>query len=191
MRALRLLERMLLVLGVGCCGWAGTTWLEARMFQREQGRALDLQLDRARVNRTTSVDSAPAAAPTGPIGRLEIPRLDVSVIVMPGEDGDTLGKAVGHLSDTPMPWIGGNTALAGHRDSFFRPLEHIQIGDDIHLDTPRGAFRYRVHRTVVVQPNELWVLDPTAKPTLTLITCYPFRFIGPAPKRLIVQAERV
>ena len=191
MRALRLLERMLLVLGVGCCGWAGTTWLEARMFQRDQSRALDLQLDRAPMNHTTTVISAPAAALTGPIGRLEIPRLDVSVMVMPGDDEVTLRRAVGHLSDTSMPWIGGNTALAGHRDTFFRPLEQIRVGDDIHLDTPRGRFRYRVHRTVVVQPDELWVLDPTGKPPLTLITCYPFRFIGPAPKRLIVQAERV
>lgn len=191
MYALRWLERLLLVVGVGSLGWAGMTWFEARMFQREQRRALDVALVRDRVNQSTPVASAPGAAPAGPIGRLEIPRIDLSVVVMPGEDEDTLRRAVGHLSDTPMPWNGGNTALAGHRDTFFRSLEHVRVGDDIHLDTPHGPFRYRVHRTVVVEPDELWVLDQSAKSTLTLITCFPFRFIGAAPKRFIVQAERV
>lgn len=188
---LRWLERLLVVVGLGCLGWAGTTWLEARMFQQQQSRTLDRAIDLARIDQRAVADAASGATVTGPIGRLEIPRLDVSVVVMPGEDENTLRTAVGHLSDTPMPWNGGNTALAGHRDSFFRPLEHIKLGDDIHLDTPQGRFRYRVHRTVVVEPNELWVLDRSAKPTLTLITCYPFRFVGAAPKRFIVQAERV
>ena len=187
----RWLERLLVIVGLGCLGWAGTTWLEARIFQKEQSRALYRAIDLARINQSPPADSASAAPVTGPIGRLEIPRLDLSVVVMPGEDEETLRKAVGHLSDTPMPWNGGNTALAGHRDSFFRPLEHVKVGDDINLDTPQGRFRYRVHRTVVVEPDELWVLDPSAKPTLTLITCYPFRFVGAAPKRFIVQAERV
>lgn len=192
MRAIRWLERSLLVVGFVCLAWAGTTWLESRMFQREQSRALEL----ARVNHgTTTVSStdgrAPIAAVTGPIGRLVIPRLEVSVIVMPGEDEATLRKAVGHLSDTPLPWNGGNTALAGHRDTFFRPLEHVRVGDHIQLDTPHGRFGFRVHRTVVVDPEDMSVLEPSATPTLTLITCYPFRVVGPAPKRFVVQARRV
>lgn len=174
MRAMAWLERLLAILGVVGLGWAGTTWLDARMFQQNP-----------------SAMSSSNGALTGPIGRLEIPRLAMSVVVMPGDDDATLSRAVGHLPDTPLPWNGGNTALAGHRDTFFEPLQRVKAGDDIHLETPRGRFQYRVRRTIVVEPEDLWVLDPTPAPTLTLITCYPFRYVGPAPKRFIVQADRV
>lgn len=182
------LERVLWVFGFVCLGWAGATWLDAYQFQRDQGRVLAEQ--------TTAMHNSTAAPrdtldPSAPIGRLDIPRLDVSVVVMPGDDEATLSKAVGHLSDTPLPWNGGNTALAGHRDTFFRPLERVKPGDEIHLDTARGRFIYRVRRTVIVEPEDLWVLDPSANPTLTLITCYPFKYVGQAPKRFIVQADRV
>jgi sortase A len=182
------LERLLLVAGVVCLGWTGATWLDVYRFQREQSRVLEDQY--------SAVHAAMAPArntidPSGPIGRLDIPRLDVSVVVMPGDDGVTLNKAVGHLPDTPLPWNGGNTALAGHRDTFFRPLERLNSGDEIVFDTLRGRFRYRVRRTVVVEPEDLWVLAPSASPTLTLITCYPFTFVGPAPKRFVVQADRI
>ena len=110
---------------------------------------------------------------------------------IPGDDDATLSKAVGHLPDTPLPWSGGNTALAGHRDTYFRPLQRAQAGDDIFLDTPRGRFHYRVRRTFIVEPEDVWVLDPSAQHRLTLITCYPFRYVGAAPKRFIVQADRV
>jgi len=125
------------------------------------------------------------------IGRLEIPRLGLSVIVMPGDDETTLSRAVGHLPDTPLPWASGNAALAGHRETFFRPLEEVQVGDAIYFDTPLGRLQYRVQRAFVVEPADVWVLDPTTEPTLTLITCYPFQYIGPAPKRFVVQARRV
>ena len=187
MRGLRWLERLLLVVGVGCLVWTGTIWLDATMFQRAQNRTFDA----VPVDQNPRRDSSSRPAVTRPLGRLDIPRLEVSVVVMPGDDEDTLRRAVGHLSDTPVPWDGGNTSLAGHRDTFFRPLEHVRVGDDIHLDTPHGRFHYRVRRTLVVAPEELWVLDPSSKPTLTLVTCYPFLFVGPAPKRFIVQAERV
>ena len=184
----RWLERALLIIGIACLGWAGATWVEASRFQREQSRVLEA----SRVNAQPATASpSDAIDPSAPIGRLDIPRLGVSVVVMPGDDEATLSKAVGHLSDTPFPWSGGNTALAGHRDTFFQPLERVEAGDDIYLDTPRGKFRYRVRRTVVVEPEDLWVLDPSTEPTLTLITCYPFRYVGPAPKRFIVQADRV
>jgi LPXTG-site transpeptidase (sortase) family protein len=188
MSLLRTAERLLLVFGVVCLGWAAATWWDAYRFQHDQRRVFAEQ--------TTAIHAA-ALPPrdtfdrSAPIGRLDIPRLDVSVVVMLGDDDATLSKAVGHLPDTPLPWSGGNTALAGHRDTFFRPLERVKPGDDIYLDTPRGRFHYRVRRTVVVDPEDLWVLDPSANPTLTLITCYPFRYIGPAPKRFIVQAVRV
>jgi sortase A len=110
---------------------------------------------------------------------------------MEGDDEQTLNVAVGHLPDTPLPWQEGNAALAGHRDTFFRPLRRLQDGDEIRLVTPRGTFRYRATRQVVVEPDELWVLDPSPTAALTLITCYPFDFVGPAPRRFVVHAERI
>ena len=185
MPAPRWFERLLFVAGLACLGWAGATWLQAYHFQGEQSRLLETMA------RTSPPKAAALATdPAAPIGRLEIPRLGVSVVVMPGDDDATLMKGVGHLPDTPLPWNGGNTAFAGHRDTFFRPLERVTIGDDIHLDTPRGRFHYRVRRTIVVEPEDLWVLDRSTRATLTLITCYPFHYIGPAPKRFIVQADR-
>lgn len=188
MSVLRWLERTLLIVGITCLGWAGATWVEALRFQREQSRVLEEQSTALREATSPARDTVD---PSAPIGRLDIPRLGVSAVVMPGDDETTLNKAVGHLSDTPFPWNGGNTALAGHRDTFFRPLERVTPGDEIYLDTPRGRFQYRVRRTVVVEPEDLWVLDHSAAPTLTLITCYPFKYVGPAPKRFIVQADRV
>jgi len=95
-----------------------------------------------------------------------------------------------HLPDTPMPWHEGNSALAGHRDTFFRPLQHIRVGDELRVSTARGELRYRVTEVMVVGPTDVWVLDRTDRPTLTLITCYPFRYIGNAPRRFVVRADR-
>ncbi len=126
------------------------------------------------------------------IGRVDIPRLNVSAAVAEGDDKKILGRAVGHLPDTPLPWHRrGNVAIAAHRDGLFRPLEQIQINDKVSLITPHGDFHYRVKRKQIVNPDDVWVLAPTAKPTITLITCYPFSFVGRAPRRFIVQAELV
>ena len=101
-------------------------------------------------------------------------------------------SAVGHLPDTPLPWQRrGNVALAAHRDGLFRPLENIRIDDDVRIVTPRGEFHYRVTKTHIVDPDDVWVIAPTDTPTITLITCYPFSFVGNAPRRFIVQAELV
>jgi len=125
------------------------------------------------------------------MGRIEVPRLHVSAAVANGDDDGTLMVAIGHLPDTPFPWEAGNSALAGHRDTFFRQLRNIRVGDDMRVATPYGDFTYQVSRTLIVTPEDLSVLEPTADPTLTLITCYPFSYVGHAPKRFIVQAVRV
>ena len=126
------------------------------------------------------------------IGRVEIPRLKLSAAVAEGDDDNTLGKAVGHLPDTPLPWQRhGNVALAAHRDGLFRRLEGIRLHDDIRVVTPRGEFHYRVTKTHIVDPDDVWVIAPTDVPSITLITCYPFSFVGNAPRRFIVKAELV
>ena len=122
------------------------------------------------------------------MGRIEIPRLGVSTIVRAGSDARTLQLAVGHLPGTALPGETGNVGLAGHRDTFFRRLADIRADDEIRVVTPDGTFRYRVQRTNVVEPDDVWVLDPTGHPALTLVTCYPFSYVGSAPQRFIVRA---
>jgi LPXTG-site transpeptidase (sortase) family protein len=125
-----------------------------------------------------------------PIGILEIPRLGLSSVVLEGDDAAALLLGVGHLSDTPFPWRGGNSVFAAHRDTFFRPLAGIRRNDVIRFSTADTEFEYVVKELKVVKPTELAVLGPTPSATLTLITCFPFDYVGPAPNRFIVKAER-
>lgn len=125
------------------------------------------------------------------IGRIEIPRLGVEAIVREGDDDETLERAVGLIPGTARPGDGGNTALAGHRDTFFRPLRRIRVGDVIRLEVPPYTYAYRVDETRVVEPSEVSVLQSRGTEELTLLTCYPFRWIGPAPERFVVKATRI
>jgi sortase A len=140
----------------------------------------------------SQAEAEPAvAAGTRVLGRLEIPRLDLSVVVAEGIDRRTLRRAAGHVPGTAAPGGPGNAAIAGHRDGVFRPLEGAARDDLVVFETPAGRFRYRVKSVAVVPPGATHLLAPTAEPTLTLITCYPFTFLGPAPDRFVVRAERL
>jgi len=139
----------------------------------------------------TELPSWPSGVPTGEdIGRIEIPRLGISSIVRQGVDDGTLGRAVGHVPYTPLPGQTGNVGLAAHRDTYFRNLRGIREGDLIRLRTPKGTFEYTVESLRVVSPTTVEVLDPTPTPSLTLVTCYPFNYVGHAPKRFIVRATQ-
>ena len=129
--------------------------------------------------------------PASLIGRLEIPRLKLSVMVREGADGKTLHRAVGHIPGTAMPGFAGNVALAGHRDTFFRELRNIKKNDSIEFETENGTYRYVVESTDIVGPRDVGVLAASHGQTLTLVTCYPFYYIGSAPKRFIVHAAQV
>ena len=144
------------------------------------------------IERRSGADSTnrPEAEVGKPIGSIEIPRLGLSSVVLEGDDAAALLLGVGHLSDTPLPWHDGNTVLAAHRDTFFRPLAHIRKGDVIRFSTADAALEYVVKELKVVEPTAVEVLEPTSAATLTLITCFPFDYIGPAPQRFIVRAER-
>ena len=124
-----------------------------------------------------------------PLGRLEVPRLGLSVIVSQGVSTGTLRRSVGHIPGTALPGELGNVGIAGHRDTFFRPLKEIRKNDILALTTLEGAYQYVVDSTEIVSPDNVKVLDPTDHPTLTLVTCYPFYYVGSAPKRFIVQAH--
>ena len=189
----RWIERGLVIVGATCLVWAGATALPAIAYQvghKVSLERVDHAFDRPKAERAASGVETPVEA-GAPIGRLEIPRLGLSVVVAEGDDDNTLKVAVGHLPDTPLPWQEGNTAVAGHRDTFFRPLRSVQPGDEIRFATRHGTFRYRVTRHTVVDPDELWVLDASPAAALTLITCYPFDYVGPAPRRFVVHAERM
>jgi sortase A len=197
---LRWTQCALFACAVSLLGYCGFVLVDAWIFQkRESGRLERLLHDRRTANKgqpqtgsATSPEASPAAiAPDGLIGRIEIPRLDLSAIVAEGTDKTTLRRAVGHITGTALPGQPGNAGLAGHRDTFFRPLRNILQDDIITLTTLRGEYRYRVVSTRVVSPTEVSVLYPTAKEILTLVTCHPFYFVGAAPNRFIVRAERV
>jgi sortase A len=122
------------------------------------------------------------------VGRLEIPRLSLSTVVFEGADQDVLERGAGHVPGSALPGDRGNTVLAAHRDTFFRPLRDIRTGDLVKIHTPPNDSVYIVESARVVEPDDVDVLKPTAEPALTLITCYPFRYIGPAPERFVVRA---
>ena len=125
-----------------------------------------------------------------PLALLKIPRLGVEAAVLEGTSEWALNRGVGHIEETARPGGDGNIGLAGHRDGFFRALKDIREGDVIDLELPDGTARYRVTRTWLVMPEDVGVLDPTSEPSITLVTCYPFYFIGSAPQRFIVRAVR-
>jgi sortase A len=176
-------------------GYCGFVVVDAWIFQRRAGQELERRLH------ATRAPEAGAAAPSprllaaigldGLIGRIELSRIGLSAIVYEGTDKKTLRLAVGHIRSTPLPGQPGNTGLAGHRDTFFRPLKDIRQNDIITLTTLRGNYRYRVVSTRVVAPSEISVLNPTEHEVLTLVTCYPFYFVGSAPSRFIVRAEKI
>ena len=176
------------ILLLGYCGFVlADTWI----FQREENR----ELTRLLIDRTAAAapESPPiaAAAVKGLIGRIDVTRLGLSVVVMEGTTAHTLRRAVGHIQGTALPGEQGNVGISGHRDTLFRPLKDIRRDDIIMVTTPAGEYHYRVVSTKVVSPDNTSVLDSDGSDILTLVTCYPFYFVGPAPDRFIVRAERV
>jgi sortase A len=135
--------------------------------------------------------TAPGLQPlpaTSWMARLEIPRLKYAAMVREGTDGVTLGIGVGHIAGTALPGRAGNVGLAGHRDTFFRKLSEVKVGDAVRLRTLTDDYSYTVTRIKIVEPSENHVLAYTEEPSLTLVTCYPFWGLGPAPRRYIIQA---
>jgi sortase A len=126
-----------------------------------------------------------------PIGELNVPRLHLSVMVLEGDDDSILGVAAGHIPETALPNTAGNIGIAAHRDTFFRPLRWIRPNDVITLTTPGGTTEFSVTGTEVVSPEDTAVLSPGPGRDLTLVTCYPFSYIGPAPRRFIVHARKL
>jgi sortase A len=195
------LERGLLALGIGLAAWCAAVLVEAR-FHNSAPIAPgggQLKVTQTLITRLPGDTGAPKAAPSPSpslsagtvIGRLEAPSVKMSAAVLEGSDDTTLRRGAGHIEDTPFPGQAGNVGIAGHRDTVFRPLRNIQVGDALQLTTADSLYRYRISKTLIVGPDDVYVLDPTKEPTLTLVTCFPFEYVGHAPKRFIVQAQLV
>jgi sortase A len=186
---LRWSRNVLLIIGLLALSYVGFTLLDARLYQAEQARRFERALKETNLARAES--PAIVVSEGAPLGRIEISAVGLTAMVLEGTDEGTLQRAVGHIRGTPLPGQQGNVALAGHRDTFFRELRKIRVNDEIILTTLNGPYRYRVDSTKVVKPEETEVLEDGDDDILTLVTCYPFDFLGSAPKRFIVRARRI
>ena len=195
------LERCLIVCGVVGISLYAAACASATATQHAARSAFERQLDarlRAETHDLSEWDATRVARfeaaldhPVSPLARLEIPEAGVSVMVLEGTDDWTLNRAVGRIEGTADIDVQGNLGIAGHRDGIFRGLRHLQLGDALTLTSLQGIHRYEVESLRVVRPSDVEVLDPTPHASLTLVTCYPFYFVGDAPERFIVHARRV
>jgi sortase A len=208
---LRWLERGLLLVAALCLGFWVYVWLDAAWVQHRDNEILDAAPDTqpsaaaplptpaaqtdalGSFQGATSAEPQPGAEEGSLVGRIEIPRLGVSAIVLEGVENSTLRRGVGHIPETPLPGVSGNVGLAAHRDSFFRALKDIRKNDTVRVKTLAGTYRYKVEWTRIVDPEQTEVLAPDVDipAELTLVTCYPFNYVGSAPHRFIVRARQV
>jgi len=185
------LERALLTTGVVLGIWCAVVLVRAHQTQNMPVPKLVVTQTALPGDSTTPAAPVPAPAPGTWVARLEVPSVNLATTVLEGTDDGTLRRGSGHIEETPFPGELGNVGIAGHRDTVFRPLRHIRLGDALDLTTADRVYHYRISKTLIVGPDDVYVLDPTAHPTLTLVTCYPFEFVGHAPRRFIVQADLV
>jgi sortase A len=148
-----------------------------------------LDLSRRSENGERAYQKVLAEHVSRPLAVLRIARVHLEVPVLDGTSTLALNRGVGHIRGTAAPGEGGNTGIAGHRDGFFRLLRDVRLGDSIELERPGQTLQYRVTEILIVEPNNVDVLQPKTVPSLTLITCFPFYFIGSAPKRYVVEAS--
>ena len=188
-RSRRIARSLLLLVGIGALGYSGWSYLDQFIHERGEREAFD----QARENRTPAPQRADVVPPAEPFkAKLVIARLNLTTMVEEGVGEDTLRHSAGHIPSTAMPGQVGNIGVAAHRDTLFRKLKGIRTHDRIVLSTRTKDYNYEVTATAIVRPDEVGVLAPTSgERTLTLVTCYPFYFVGPAPKRFIVQARQI
>jgi sortase A len=187
-RLLRWTQRLLFITGLLLLGYVGFTLLEARVYQVSAKRSLENEIQAEKERRQSQ--PKPPVRKGDVLGRMDIPRLGMSVAVLQGTTSRILRLGIGHIAGTPLPGEAGNIGIAGHRDTFFRGLKDIRKNDEIQLQTTSGLSRYQVDWMKVVANDDQNVLAPSTESALTLVTCYPFYFVGPAPKRFVVRAHK-
>jgi sortase A len=183
-------ECALVFIGLCALGYWSVVLLKAKIYQVVKSREFSREIRVKAPILSSNLEPAPKAE-GAVIGTLLIPRLGLSTVVVEGVGDRELKLAAGHIPETSLPGRRGNVGIAAHRDTFFRPLRGIRRDDGITINTMDGAFEYRVVSTKIVTPDDVGVLLPDKIDTLTLVTCYPFNFVGRAPQRFIVRAERL
>ena len=193
-------SRLCLFVGLAAIGLVVSVWVEAQIYQIRQRRQFDAIVSTRTAEPEASgqvpvseapVLKAPRAVTGSVLGQLEIPRIGLSVMVIEGDSASILRRAAGHIEGTALPGGPGNVSIAAHRDTFFHALRDIRNRDAIILNTLRGSYQYEVESVEIVGPDNIGVLADSPNPTLTLVTCYPFYYVGPAPKRFIVRARQI
>lgn len=195
------LSTILLLAGSAALVWSASVWVSAALFEKYEAWRWNARLPEVH-QPFGSTASVQVTAPTVPvetllpkphdvIGWIDVPRLSISTAVLEGDDALALRLGAGHIPGTPLPGASGNVGIAAHRDSYFRSLGGIHPQDRIRLRTARGEWEYAVESTRIVRPSDVDVLANSSQPELTLVTCYPFRYVGPAPLRFIVRARRI
>ena len=194
----RVTSRLLVIAGVALLGWCALVLVDGWIAQSIARQSLDVPAAPLRGVVAHTPAPVPAVSPTtaspargAALATLSLPRVGLSAVVLQGSDATTLRHGPGHLEGTALPGEPGNDVIAGHRDSFFRPLRNVAVGDDVFLDGPGGRAHYRVAWARVVHPREVSVMKPSEADVLTLVTCYPFWVLGSAPDRFVVRATRV
>jgi sortase A len=189
---MRTIERVLFGIGSLILFWCAWRSAEARVYQASHEARFEERRFPASPDESLSPSPSTRVREGEALGRIEIPRIGLTAVIAEGEKEATLRLAVGHITGTALPGENGNVGLAGHRDGFFRPLARIRLHDEIRLTVERGrSFLYRVESTSVVDPSDVSVLARGPEDSLTLVTCYPFGYIGPAPRRFVVRATRL
>jgi sortase A len=196
-KARRWTEVLLLLAGAIAIGIWGWSYARRAVVQFWGNRVLDHRIN-GRINGRTATAPRTPLAPAQPriqngalLGRLAIPRLKMRSVVREGAGQDTLDVALGHIPGTAMPGQAGNAGIAGHRDTLFRGLRNIAKDDVIEFQTPAGSYNYKVESTGIVKPGDVGVLHAGQHPEMTLVTCYPFYYVGSAPDRFVVKARLV
>jgi sortase A len=191
---LRWSRNIFLVAGVLILGYCGYVLLDAKLYQASELRHFQQQIKDLKPSISTEGRVLPVSFHSSKgdaLGEIELTRIGVTAMILEGTDERTLRRAVGHIPGTPLPGQPGNVGIAGHRDTFFRALRNVRQDDEITLMTLDGSYRYRVDSIKVVGPKDTQVLDNSDGDSLTLVTCFPFFFVGPAPRRFIVRAQRI
>lgn len=189
-------QYVLLAVGLSALGYCASTIVKARQYQAWAGQQIrnggsePVALQPGLSEAVSQPKPLQVGSGMPAIGRVDIPRLHISVMVAQGTSPRVLRVAAGHMPSSALPGQTGNVVIAAHRDTFFRQLGELKSGDVIQVATRRKQYVYTVRFTDIVSPNETWVLEPSSGQSLTLVTCYPFYYIGPAPKRFVVRAVR-
>jgi sortase A len=187
-RPMRWMRRVVLFCGVAALGYVGLTLIDAKVFQKRSELTLDRQIQAQEAHDTPL--PKPEVKEGDILGRIEIRRLGVSVVILEGTTSQTLLHGVGHIEGTALPGEPGNIGIAGHRDTYFRVLKDIRADDEIQIQTATGITRYKVDWIQITVPNDVGIVSHDAESALTLVSCYPFHYIGAAPERFVVHSHR-